>query len=331
MKHSRRIITLVLIPVIAFACLELFMRYELSRFQVVNAAALDVPAGYAHSPFWSSAFESELTRFNSGFFADDNGFSRHPDFQGRYFNVVNGWRATTNQPLRATHTIWLFGSSTVYGYGLPDADTIASALQRLVGKSYRVENRGMNTIDISKERILLNQTNVRPGDIVILYDGFLDAITPRRIAINRKRLEPSLCHAILPIMNWSLLVRVSCTNDDEEAAPDATLLADTAQGYAKSIVQARIYTLQHGAAFYHFLQPSVYIDMLSDEQQFAMNTAVMSQMWPLLQSSPYTIDLSRTLDPLRRTNIIWLDDVHTNERGNAVIARAIYAALWQTF
>jgi len=77
-------------------------------------------------------------------------FTERP-FSGKYVNVTgDGYRRTTNQgpwpPHRENINVFLFGGSTVFNYGVADADTIASFLQEqldgLAGRPVRVYNFG---------------------------------------------------------------------------------------------------------------------------------------------------------------------------------------------
>ena len=56
------------------------------------------------------------------------------DKTGKYVNVVNGYRVTTDTPTDFTNTVYLFGNSICYGLGTEDKDTVASILQREINK-----------------------------------------------------------------------------------------------------------------------------------------------------------------------------------------------------
>lgn len=106
---------------------------------------------------------------------------------GKYVNVdKNGFRLTKNQgpwPLdrQKYFTIFLFGGSTTFGYGVPDSQTIASYLQEslsIVGleKEVRIYNFGRGYYYSTQERILFEQliTSGFIPDIVIFIDGLND-------------------------------------------------------------------------------------------------------------------------------------------------------------
>jgi len=107
-------------------------------------------------------------------------------YRGRYFNVgADGLRVTSprkaaaaacRRPLR----IFLFGGSTVFGYGVRDDYTIPSWLQRMLDEKSgcaAVYNYGQDGY-VSTQELLFLQEQLRKGnvpDLVIFYDGFNDS------------------------------------------------------------------------------------------------------------------------------------------------------------
>ncbi len=113
-------------------------------------------------------------------------YFRTQEFQGRYVNVnAQGLRATWNPPPRATDRplrIFVFGGSSVWGFGVRDECTVASWLSRVLHQqqvSANVTNFGQNAYVSTQELIALTrelQHNNRP-DVVIFVDGFNDLLT----------------------------------------------------------------------------------------------------------------------------------------------------------
>lgn len=94
---------------------------------------------------------------------------------------IEGFRATANNSdAEDALTVWVFGGSTVWGEGAPDAETIPSHLARLInawGVDAVVKNLGERGYVSTQEMVLLYreiQTGGRP-DVVIFYDGINDA------------------------------------------------------------------------------------------------------------------------------------------------------------
>jgi len=93
-------------------------------------------------------------------------FKERP-YKGKYVNVDKaGFRVSKDQgpwpPDPANFNVFLFGGSTVFCYGLPDGQTIASYLQESLaagasGKNVRVYNFGQGNFYCVQERILLEK------------------------------------------------------------------------------------------------------------------------------------------------------------------------------
>ena len=113
-------------------------------------------------------------------------FKERP-FAGKYLTVdPNGFRPVKNQgpwPLNKEKylTVFLFGGSTTFGYGVPDDQTIATYLQEYLsqaslGKEVRVYNFGCESYYSTQERILFEQL-IKAGsipDVAIFIDGVND-------------------------------------------------------------------------------------------------------------------------------------------------------------
>ncbi|MCA1960379.1 MAG: hypothetical protein LDL33_06250 [Desulfomonile sp.] len=120
---------------------------------------------------WHRSFQYEsFTQFKEG------------PYSSRYVNVSPfGFRITRNQgpwpPRRDLHrTIFLFGGSTTFCYGLPDDQTIASHLQDMLaadGVDARVYNFGRGYYFSSQERALFEKllTAKTIPDVAIFIDG----------------------------------------------------------------------------------------------------------------------------------------------------------------
>ena len=97
------------------------------------------------------------------------------EYKSKYVNITNGCRHTTGQPGVYDNSIFMVGTSSVYGFGCEDKHTSPSLLQQLINNSkslntrYAVFNLGArgkpNFVDFYK---LLN-LNVLPNDIVVMH------------------------------------------------------------------------------------------------------------------------------------------------------------------
>lgn len=100
-----------------------------------------------------------------------NGYKVHSDYTSEKVNVINNRRFTTDVPGKFDNTIYIFGKSGVYGYGVEDRDTIASKLQNFINKKYdkklRVVNCGVAAISDEEIRHNIESVDYRQGDIIV--------------------------------------------------------------------------------------------------------------------------------------------------------------------
>lgn len=103
-------------------------------------------------------------------------------------STKNNFRVTTNQPEKYLNTIYLLGSSTTYGYGLKDEDTLASNLQRIINDfsqmhSHRmhvpyfcVQSRATGFDLLLKHLSITEHLDIKNGDLIILctQDSFFN-------------------------------------------------------------------------------------------------------------------------------------------------------------
>lgn len=131
------------------------------------------------APFCAQGFYGEL---NTGSYAAEVGrlyfnletnniYTRLTDTKSRYFNVVNGERATVGQPEEAERTIWFFGPCFVIGGFVDDKHTIESILQERLnreGYSCRVVNCGCYETPYQR-MVHITSTPMKPGDIMVIH------------------------------------------------------------------------------------------------------------------------------------------------------------------
>lgn len=104
---------------------------------------------------------------------------RHEGFTGKYVNIDSEGVRRTVKPAGAgtgAKKIMVFGGSTVWGTGSPDAKTIPSILQSMLGDGYDVYNYGeVGYVAAQELNYLLYQlSRGNVPDAVIFYDGVND-------------------------------------------------------------------------------------------------------------------------------------------------------------
>ncbi|RCR53071.1 citrate lyase ligase, partial [Vibrio harveyi] len=95
------------------------------------------------------------------------------DMENPYISVKNGIRTTIYQPDVYDKRILFFGTSTTYSVGTCNEDTIVSQVQKEINKykdNIRVENHGVQGLNLLLAINNLVQTDIKEGDIVVLFD-----------------------------------------------------------------------------------------------------------------------------------------------------------------
>lgn len=209
------------------------------------------------------------------------------DFHGDYFNIDNGVRHTVAQPTNAAYTVWLFGNSTLFGMYNADTDTAASQLQTLLNQSgyrVRVVNLATKGQNASGELARLHDTPIQRGDVIVFVDGLIDAEIMMACDPNNYALA---------------IMKVGCEHLD-----DSPIVLDPAVGtrYWAHIHAAEAWSKQHGAIFYHFLQPE-----RDETYRYAL--------------------IVGNATPLQLPRDAFVDDYHLTADGNRQLARAMWDAI----
>ncbi len=220
---------------------------------------------YAHQPPRSG----EILTYETG----RTGYLAPADFSGKLYHVKDGIRLTVGNPKVYEHTIWMFGNSSLLGFNVPDADTIPSQLQALL-PDYRVLNLSAEGQLARGELAWLKEVPLRAGDSVIFMDGSTDAYYLRERA---SIITPWLRReCALPVpQRFSAVLDLPLCALVQSPAMDRALLAETGQAFQSTIEEARAYSAQHGAAFYHFMQPGLLVYWGEVGQALAARTPVL--------------------------------------------------------
>jgi len=132
------------------------------------------PPPYQGADYFGPAFLAEAEASVSGRIST---IAELRDFNGRYFNVVNGFRVTTDTPADPVRRVLMFGGSTLFAQEVPDRYTIASYLQRMLneaGVRWQVRNFGLPGMNTAQQTLILKRVKLKAGDIVVFYHGVND-------------------------------------------------------------------------------------------------------------------------------------------------------------
>jgi hypothetical protein len=290
------------------------------------------------------------------------------EFSGKFIHVADGLRRTAFQPAEARQRLLLFGGSTIFSIEVPDSETIASHLQSLInaggGPPLAVENYGVCSMDATQQTARLQTVAVHSGDIVVFYDGVNDVVypvysrppampaQPKHQAVRKLNgLERGMHRAFVAFGDDSRLVGVLFGLQQRtlpHAVPDQqtleTNLADAEVGYAQALAAAQSYATQHGARFYHFLQPNIFtVAHPSTHERWLIENDLQSQpgldraftlAYPHLDRAAARVcgdrnfDLSSVLGDASSRGEVFLDFCHVNHVANQIVASHIFRALF---
>ncbi|KUI23446.1 hypothetical protein AU193_01495 [Mycobacterium sp. GA-1285] len=282
------------------------------------------------------------------------------DYKGRYINIADRARKTyiAEGVGDDATSVYLFGGSTMWGYGQRDLYTIPSYVARLAeedGVPVRVSNYGQVAWGIWQELSLLQQllSEGHAPDVVVFYDGVNDVAEQVeglttdptypgglfvREAVERARMRGSGLSVKDSVVDFysthSILTRLALRSNSKQAGPAPT--AELTQERARNAVhlyERAIDVIENLAKSYGFKpvfvwQPTAYTTEGGDAEQFASPDewgvgAAFRDATALI--APPVLNFADELDGVKEA--VFMDNSHTNERGAELVARAIYPNL----
>lgn len=263
------------------------------------------PLSYKNAPYFSKEFMTEAMEQPKGWkYPEGTRLIIPNDYQGKYFNVVNGCRVTRYQPKDFAHTVYLFGGSSVYCSEVPDEYTLASQLQLLLNQHYPsryiVQNYGSTMQSSAQQLERLRTLSLKPDDVVIFYDGVNDihehvffakpktaaaetnTRTIKQLSLFQKSLVYLSSHSAFikkfanPIVNPVQAIPPHL----QDAQQFSALLQQLGIQYRTNLLEASQYASAAGALFFHFLQPNLYTSsaLSAYEKKIAANPNLFA--WP---------------------------------------------------
>lgn len=238
------------------------------------------PPPYRDAAYFGPEFLHEAQASVSGSLGD---VAELRDFHGRYFNVAGGFRVTTDTPAAPTRRVLMFGGSTLFAQEVPDAQTIASDLQRLLnarGVRWEVRNYGLVGMNSAQQTRILKTVPLRKGDLVVFYHGVNDiyytvfggyrggwtsgvpAFRPvQKLSALNKTLHA--WHERFKDYSYTAQVALDVYERGEPATvTDPAQLAQNTDAavreFSVAVTEAARIAHEAGAQFVHFLQPQVF-------------------------------------------------------------------------
>lgn len=295
-------------------------------------------------------------------------FKERP-YAGKYVNVDrNGFRVSKNQgpwpPNREQSiTIFLFGGSTAFGFGVPDNQTIASYLQEFLTSSglkreVRVYNFGQGSYYSTQERILFEKLLVagfRP-EMAIFIDGLNDAHHYEDRPSSATRIEHALTgypvawsqiFVKVPMVRAALAVKqglgVSGNGEaahteqeraqDEAACGNGTILQNVINRYVENKKIIETVAFAYGVKTLFVWQPvAVYkydqrYNLFAGDyhQRKACVEGVYPRMAKFLQQHPLGVDFLWCADiQENKVEPLYVDPLHYSGKMSGILAKNIF-------
>lgn len=346
---ARTTVTLVSV-VLVLNLLAGFAYERVQRRSAPQPRAFDVTMPALSGAPWRLELEAELRRQGSQL--DSLMGPVRNDFAGQFMNIDRMMRRTYTPQARGADlpTVYFFGGSTMFGTGQRDLHTIPSAVARraeVEGRPINAVNYGQGSFVIWQEIELLERllTTQRIPDVAVFYNGANEISTqvselneqpsyPQAAALLRRVRGQSVASAVYTsYARHSAIhkVRNRLRERPRRPLPGADLTAARARNAAR-LHERAVSLISHLSRSYgfralYFWQPTVF-DKAAGEQAVLAVPGIDEENWSDAYRlagdlvAPPTIDLRTALNDV--TEPVYIDRVHTNERGASVVADAMY-------
>lgn len=303
---------------------------------------------------WAKEFYEEYVASSVMEYSAYVGYQRKPNFKGKYINVnAQSLRRTRNGCNQSKNNtkIWLFGGSTLWGYGARDDYTIPSHVSKYLcenGVNVQITNFGEDGYVRTQQilRLILELKKGKHPDIVIFYDGVNDVfsawqngipglpqnIQNRQLEFNSKDkwniLRPLMNTNFMNLLN-DVIVKKNQNIDKQRYARlnEMKLVSDLKEDYFASQEITENLAEQYEFKVIFILQPLIYTkkELSLNEVQLVgskKRADFFLQAYDEFQKSDMTfVDMSDIFKGYNET--LYLDFAHLSEKGNSVIGKEI--------
>lgn len=358
------IVFAILVELISYAALPLLPQSRVDPLSPQKSPAYD-------NEKWGAAFWAEQVAFW------DKARSNYLPFviwsvrkwHGEFINTDDTEMGTWRRTIQATgkqcgpgnmRQVWVFGGSTVFGIGTPDAETIPSYLAHEYNGSPSscvvITNFGSEGYVTNQELILLTQQlkSGRRPDVAIFYDGINDALVGgfspgdatehwsfenirSRFESNDSGrlgwLKKSHFWRLIGLLTEKKRLTQSASTSDSELAGKARA---TIGNYESNLKMVRLLADDYGFRTYFFWQPVLPYgdkpltpfeqklrDTRAQEYQGQVHRSIEAvyHLAELDSASKNFVFLGRAFDTTNE--LVYVDDFHLGPRGNEIIAKVI--------
>lgn len=149
-------------------------------FERIKSIEPSINSHYLTRHFWTEM--QSLTINGSGLKIINSSGEKYlvaKNCDGERFSVSNNLRTTSFEPASVQHNYFLFGSSTLHNFEVPDEMTTASHVQKMLSEKtsgFKVFNYGVSgaTIENNFARMQAIEDQFKPGDFIVILFGVND-------------------------------------------------------------------------------------------------------------------------------------------------------------
>lgn len=163
------ILVIIWFPLDQFLSEKIFYRKSIPDVVLKNIEIPKKDSGKFYTEMWLNNYYS---------YEKYTGFAEREVKNQKYVNVTFEKGRKVNNPKNCSRQIFIYGSSTVFGYSVKDDQTIASYLQDKINQNNKnicVYNFGRSNYNSTRENILfinhINQEKFNSKDFAIFLDG----------------------------------------------------------------------------------------------------------------------------------------------------------------
>lgn len=339
-------------------------RPSITETEIQNFTSRILSLDYYQAQDWAETYWREHFEADKWDYIPHRLWQTRP-YTGETINInENGNRLThASDCTDEAYRIYIFGGSTMWGYGVPDWNTIATGMQiALIDDGACVVNFGELGYTSSQSLMRLMQL-IAQGDIpdmVIFYDGANDVTAAHRNsiagshfyyetverAVNTDAFAPkqttfgdSLVSVLQQSATYQLIIGDPPKVEPDWALPphDEAFINATAQTYLDNVTMARALSQAHEFTFVAFIQPILVMSerpYSEEEQRFVWEmpgglTELFTAVYPIWRDASLENDtlfyLGTALD--NQTERVWIDFNHLTAIGNLAVANEIVAII----
>ena len=300
-------------------------------FEKISKLEPHLTSDYLTQEFWHEM--QSLTKDRSGIKMTNHLGDRYlvaKNCDGKLFSVEDNLRTTLFGPKFSKHNYYLFGSSTLHNFEVPNNKTTASNLQKLfadLGYDWSVRNYGVSgaTIENNFARILAIEHIFNQGDTIVILFGINDVgldtyplYEMNILKIMRRLGEYSLLMRTI----HRLLARSSWRNHSKITARQKIAILE----------EINIWAISRNIRFKAILEPVLHLKRYPNNYELGLRKT-FGQKLEILYKFGYKEFTSlinpdfaaSTINVFNETDTsVFLDQAHINSVGTEILAAEIF-------